>query len=106
LGNHPQIETPKFDRLKFCCRANLNFSATLCKQEDTKYHGFMMMHKAFRFRIYPDDHACQTLAGWFGCVRLVGNLAKEQRRMFSRKDRNITYAMQCAELPAMRAEFQ
>ena len=65
----------------------------------------MLVNKGFRFRVYPDPTQRETLAAWFGCERFVANLAIDQRRMFSRRGRNITYNMQAAELPAMRAEF-
>ena len=65
----------------------------------------MLVNKGFRFRIYPQEPQRMMFAAWFGCDRFVGNLAIDQRRTFSRKGRNITYAMQAAELPALRAEF-
>jgi putative transposase len=65
----------------------------------------MLFHKGFKYRIYPDDIQCQDFGKWFGCTRVVGNLAIDQHGMFSRKGRNITYNMQAADLPALRAEF-
>src|ERR1700712_3013262 len=65
----------------------------------------MLVNKGFKFRAYPEGDQHAVLASWFGCERVISNLAIEQRRMFGRKGRNITYAMQAADLPVMRAEF-
>src|SRR3990172_5778546 len=41
----------------------------------------MLVHKAFRFRVYPTQQQETTLLRWEGSLRFLWNLANEQRRM-------------------------
>ena len=60
--------------------------------------------KAHRIRIYPDETQQTLLRRTFGCCRLVYNLALEQRRVFSRPGRRISFVSWSAELKALKAE--
>ena len=62
------------------------------------------LHQSHVYRLYPTPEQASVLSAWVGAVRVVYNLALQQRRIWSRPGRRITYYMQANELPALRAE--
>ena len=69
-----------------------------------------MTSRAYKYRIYADEEAESFFARCCGVVRLVYNLALEQRsnhwRQFRRAEgRHISYPSQARELTAIRAEI-
>jgi putative transposase len=58
--------------------------------------------KAHRIRIYPDATQQALLRRTFGCCRLVYNLALEQRSVFWRPGRRISFVSWSAELKALK----
>ncbi len=63
------------------------------------------MHKGFRFRLYPTAEQESAFERSAGCARLIYNLGLEQRRIFGRRGRPITYGAQAGELRALKREF-
>jgi putative transposase len=68
-----------------------------------------MTNRAYKYRIYADDEAEAFFSRCCGVVRLVYNVALEQRsnhwRQFKRSEgRSISYPSQAKELTAIRAE--
>jgi len=68
------------------------------------------VHRGFRFDLHPTPAQAETLGQWIGVVRLVYNLAFEQRRDFWRhfqanEGRSISLASQGRELTMLRAEY-
>lgn len=68
-----------------------------------------MVHRAFRFKLYPTPEQARALAATAGVCRYVYNLALEQRRDWWRQYRRntgkaISYASQSKELTALRRE--
>jgi putative transposase len=66
-------------------------------------------NRAHKYRLYPDQQTVDFFARCCGVVRLVYNIALEQRssfwRQFKRAEgRNISYPSQARELTAIRAE--
>ena len=61
---------------------------------------------AHRIRIYPDDEQQSLLRRTIGCCRLVYNLALDQRSVFWRKGRKISFVTWSAELKALKAEAE
>lgn len=69
-----------------------------------------MMIRGYRFKLHPTAAQAEVLGQWVGVVRLVYNLALEQRRDFWRQylateGRRISLASQGRELTALRAEY-
>ena len=69
----------------------------------------MIARKAAMFRLYPTPEQAAQMARIAGACRFVYNLALEQRRDWWRQYRavtggNISFASQCRELTALRAE--
>jgi putative transposase len=69
-----------------------------------------MIHRAFRYRLAPSAEQDALLRQFAGVVRLVYNLALEQRRDWWRHYRrltgsHLTYIAQARELTALRAAF-
>jgi putative transposase len=64
----------------------------------------MIVRKAQVYRLYPTEDQRQKLALWVGAVRFIYNIALEQRREWYRPGRIFTFASQCREVTAMRAE--
>jgi putative transposase len=62
----------------------------------------MIECKAILLRLYPAEKQAVLFRKTGGCVRLVRNLALEQRRAFSRPGRSINYYDQRAELSALK----
>jgi putative transposase len=62
----------------------------------------MLERKAIRIRLYPDAGQAALFRRTGGCVRLIKNLALEQRRAFARPGRSIGYDAQRAELAALK----
>lgn len=70
----------------------------------------VMIHRSFKFRLYPTDAQAEQLGQIIGVCRFVYNLAWEQRRDFWRQyrrstGRHISFASQGLELTQLRAEF-
>jgi putative transposase len=63
-----------------------------------------LTHKAHAYRLYPTPEQADTLGRWAGAVRFTYNLALEQRRDWYRPGRRFTFASQCREVTALRAE--
>lgn len=69
-----------------------------------------MLNRAFRFKLLPDAAQEAAFRHYAGVVRLVYNVALEQRRDWWRQHRertgkSISVSSQCRELTALRAEF-
>lgn len=66
----------------------------------------MLIHKGFRYRIYPSEDQVARARRWEGALRFLWNLALEQRLMaLNRTDRKfITAFDQINELTDLRAE--
>jgi putative transposase len=64
----------------------------------------MIERKGILIRLYPDSDQDILFRRTGGCVRLVKNVALEQRSMFGRPGRPITYSSQAAELAALKEE--
>src|SRR4051812_41005908 len=65
----------------------------------------MLIRKAHVYRLYPTPEQALVLGRWVGAVRATYNVALEQRRTFWRPGRRFTFAGQCREVTALRAEF-
>lgn len=70
---------------------------------------FVVIHRAFRYRLYPTPDQERTLRQFVGVTRFVYNLALEQRRDFWRQYRAATggrlnFASQGREVTKLRAE--
>lgn len=68
-----------------------------------------MIHRAFRFRLYPSKEQEKTLRQFAGVTRLVYNLALEQRRDFWRQYRaatggSLNFASQGLQLTELRRQ--
>lgn len=66
--------------------------------------GDMLLRKANTFRLYPAPEQARQMTQIAGGCRFVYNLALDQRRTFGRRGRIITFASQCREVTALRAE--
>jgi putative transposase len=71
----------------------------------------MLIRRGFSFRLYPTDDQQAMLRRWIGTAGTIYNAALEQRsnhwRSFRRAHGNsISFASQCRELTALRAEFE
>lgn len=69
-----------------------------------------MVNRGYKFRLYATGEQQQLLGQFAGVCRLVYNLALEQRRDWHRLFKantggSISFASQCRELTALRAEF-
>lgn len=65
----------------------------------------MIERKAIQIRLYPTPEQVSLFRRTAGLCRLVYNLALDQRRMFGRRGRTISYNTQAAELSSLKAEF-
>jgi len=67
----------------------------------------MLIHKAFRYRVYPTEQQVARLAQWDSALRFLWNLALEQRLMgMHRTDKRYPTAFdQMRELTPLRAEL-
>jgi putative transposase len=63
------------------------------------------IHRGRVIRLYPTPAQAERLSSWVGAVRLVYNLALEQRRMFYRPGRQFNYVSQGRELSGLRQAF-
>ncbi|PKA40094.1 transposase, partial [Rhizobium sullae] len=68
-----------------------------------------MPNRAYKYRIYADQQTAEFFARCCGVVRLVYNIALEQRSSFWRQfkkaeGKTISYPSQARELTAIRAE--
>lgn len=66
----------------------------------------MIIRKGMKFRLYPTPAQEAYLPRISGCVRLVHNLALEQREMFGRRGRSFRYEGQRAELKDLKAHAE
>lgn len=69
-----------------------------------------MIRRGNKYRLYPTDDQAKLFSQYAGVVRLVFNLALEQRRDHWRafhcaNGRHISMPSQCRELTALRAEY-
>lgn len=64
----------------------------------------MLTRKAHVYRLYPTPEQAAALGAWIGAVRFTYNLCLEQRRDWWRPGRSFTFASQCREITALRAE--
>jgi putative transposase len=64
----------------------------------------MILRKANTYRLYPTPEQAQQMAQIAGSCRFVFNLALEQRRNWYRPGRKFSFASQCREVTALRAE--
>lgn len=64
----------------------------------------MIVRKGLKYRVYPTPEQEAYLPRISGCVRLVFNLALEQREMFGRPGRSFRYEGQRAELKELKAQ--
>jgi len=64
----------------------------------------MVIRKATTYRLYPTPEQAQQMAQIAGSCRYVFNLALDQRRIFGRAGRTISFAGQCREVTMLRAE--
>jgi putative transposase len=69
-----------------------------------------VIHRGYKFRLYATDEQEELFGQFAGTCRFVYNLALEQRRDWWRLFKantgfNISFASQCRELTALRAEF-
>src|SRR4051794_28809104 len=65
----------------------------------------MIELKSIPLRLYPVSEQGVLFRKTGGCVRLVKNLALEQRSAFSRPGRSISYYDQRGELSELKEEF-
>jgi putative transposase len=67
----------------------------------------VLIHKAFRFRLYPDAEQEPRLRQTAGCVRTLYNAALEERQLRYRSQRRArtSYEHQANQLPALKREF-
>ncbi|MGJ5832661.1 RNA-guided endonuclease InsQ/TnpB family protein [Streptomyces ossamyceticus] len=54
--------------------------------------------RAFKYRFYPTDEQAAELSRTFGCVRLVYNKAREERRAWYGERRRVSYVQSSAAL--------
>lgn len=66
----------------------------------------MIQRKANTYRLYPTPEQAQQMAQIAGSCRFVSNLALEQRRDWYRPGRKFSFASQCREVTALRAEVE
>jgi putative transposase len=69
-----------------------------------------MIHRGFRFRLYPTDEQQAAFRHFSGVCRLVYNLALEQRRDWNKQyvaatGRPLNFCQQSSELTQLRVEF-
>lgn len=64
-----------------------------------------MIHRSFRYRLYPTVEQAERLSQFVGTVRFVYNLAWEQRWTFGRRGRSFNYVRQSLEVTDLRREF-
>lgn len=64
----------------------------------------MIQRKAHVYRLYPTPEQASVMGAWIGAVRFTYNLCLEQRCDWFRPGRRFTFASQCREITALRAE--
>jgi putative transposase len=69
-----------------------------------------MIHRAYRYRLAPSEEQRAEFIRYAGVCRTVYNIAREQRHCHWRQylratGKHINFASQCAELTALRADF-
>ena len=67
----------------------------------------MLVQKAYKFRIYPDEKQEELFRRTVGCCRLVYNLCLDQKRLERERShpRRLTAFDQLKDLTALRREF-
>jgi len=70
------------------------------------YTQCMIERKAAMFRLYPSPEQYAQMAQIAGACRFVYTLALEQRRDWYRPGRKFSFASQCREATALRAEVE
>jgi putative transposase len=68
----------------------------------------MLVHKAYKFRIYPDATQEEFFLRTIGCCRLIYNLCLDQKRLERErsKPRKLTAFDQINELPELKRQFE
>ena len=62
-----------------------------------------MAHKAYKFRIYPNDTQEILFARTFGCVRMVYNHWLNQKiKQYKENKTNLTYTVCAKEMAVMK----
>ena len=65
----------------------------------------MVSRRGFRYRIYPTPKQETLLRQWEGALRVLWNIANEQRRLYLARGQRMSSAFdQILELTALRAE--
>ncbi|MGN6769775.1 MAG: RNA-guided endonuclease InsQ/TnpB family protein [Rhizobiaceae bacterium] len=64
----------------------------------------MIIHRGFRYRLYPTGEQETAFRQFAGVCRLIYNLALEQRETWGRRF-PINFAQQCRDLTKLRSEF-
>ena len=61
------------------------------------------MHKAYRFRLYPQKHQEPIIAQYFGCVRKVYNRALDKRqKLYQEEKKSISKFELIKELTVLK----
>lgn len=64
-----------------------------------------MIHKGFKYRIYPSKTQEQQLAQFFGCSRYMYNRALEKRtKAWQEEKKKISFFDLCKELPILKKQ--
>lgn len=70
----------------------------------------MIVHRGFKFKLYPTPEQEEKFRQTAGVCRLVYNLALEQRKTFWRQAKDnatpLSFAQQCRELALLRSEYE
>ncbi|PSL50870.1 putative transposase [Salsuginibacillus halophilus] len=67
----------------------------------------MSIHKAYKFRIYPNRHQQTMINKTIGCSRFVFNyFLAEWNEAYATKGKGLTYSSCSSELPALKKEYE
>lgn len=67
----------------------------------------MLVKKAYKYRIYPNQEQRESLAKTFGSVRFVYNQMLEYRiRLYAETKESMSYRQMCTELTELKQEFE
>src|SRR5690554_636222 len=79
--------------------------SSLARIGSAKYCFAVIERKSIEIRLYPTPEQEVLFRRTAGVCRLIYNLGLDQRRMFGRRSRSISYNTQAAELASLKAEF-
>ena len=66
----------------------------------------MLVHKAYKFRIYPNKEQKLLIAKTFGCSRFVFNhLLAKWNQTYQETGKGLSYSACSADLPLLKKEF-